>query len=71
MGGTIIVVLTAVLAVVRLGSAVFAFSGEGPSNAASKKRCHGGCRRSPAATVQARTAAGSPISSARNPSKHY
>jgi tight adherence protein B len=54
MGGAIIVVLTAVLAVVGLGSAVFAFSG--PSNTASKKRVVA-LSRSSAATVQARTAA--------------
>jgi len=54
MNGAIIVVLTAVLAVVGLGSAVFAFSG--PSPAASKKRV-AALARSPTANAQARTAA--------------
>jgi tight adherence protein B len=54
MNGAIIVVLTAVLAVVGVGSAVFAFSG--PSPAASRKRV-AALARSPAANAQARTAA--------------
>jgi tight adherence protein B len=54
MGGAIIVVLTAVLAVVGLGSAVFAFSG--PSNAASKKRV-ANLSRSSSAVAQARSTA--------------
>ncbi|HEX4156933.1 MAG TPA: type II secretion system F family protein [Rhizomicrobium sp.] len=54
MGGAIIVVLTAVLAVVGLGGAVFAFSG--PPAGASKKRV-AALARSPAANAQVRTAA--------------
>jgi tight adherence protein B len=54
MGGAIIVVLTAVLAVVGLGGAVFAFSG--PSNSASKKRV-AALARSSSVVAQARTAA--------------
>jgi tight adherence protein B len=54
MSGAVIVVLTAVLAVVGLGSAVFAFSG--PSSTASKKRVTA-LSRSSSAIAQARTAA--------------
>jgi tight adherence protein B len=53
MGGAIIVVLTAVLAAIGLGSAVFAFSG--PSNSPKKRVAQ--LARSPAANAQARTAA--------------
>jgi tight adherence protein B len=54
MNATLLVVLTAVLAAVGLGGAVFAFSG--PPAAASKKRV-AALSRSPAANAQARTAA--------------
>jgi tight adherence protein B len=54
MGGTIIVVLTAVLAAIGLGGAVFAFSG--PSPAAAKKRV-ASLSRSSAANAQVRSTA--------------
>ncbi|HEX3666711.1 MAG TPA: type II secretion system F family protein [Rhizomicrobium sp.] len=54
MGGTIIIVLTAALAAIGLGGAVFAFSG--PSPAAAKKRV-AALTRSSAVNSQARTTA--------------